>query len=489
MTRRPLVVTAVLLLTGATAHAQTQRQAPPMPAMPPPVERAVTPEPSIATDARVSRVEAWLKALLHHEQGISDPPLKAVASWWGDDLQGFWMDVSSLIRLMRNPGTLRFSWQTQAETKPREIRYTPVQLQRLRAMACIAGGTVREAPCFTILRQRDLVDDDLLELAIRVQDANDADNFVLRYGAMLHTDIAILKPAPSEPRSAARLSPGVGGYRVQIQDGRQMNLSQADDHWTIARGLLANIRPPDSNRPAPGRDAMVRLWYHTTAAWMQDAGDHETIHLDRAREFFPNDPDILFLSGTQHETYASAAVQSVREGAVLPAGVTLMIDSESRELRQAETFFRRSIAAKRDQPEAHLRLGHVLGGLNRHADAVPELEEAINTTPDDLMRYYGLLMLGTSQEALGRYDAAQASYEKASTFYPTAQSPYLALTELARRRGDRTAALRSIQEVFDLPWSQFQRYDPWWDYDIAQARNVGELLKELRRPFQNGTHP
>src|SRR5262245_3094409 len=485
MTLRPLVVTAVLLLAGVAPGAQTQRQEP----IPP--QATVFPLASIATDARISHVEAWLKALLDHEQGITDQALTTVASWWGDDLQALWMDLNSLIRLMRQPGTVRFSWQAPTDQKPRDLRYSASQLQRLRAMACVASGTVREPACMQIMRQPGLVDDDLLELAIRVHDASDrdADNFVLRYGAMLHTDIAILKPAPSKPRSAARWSPGSGGYRVQIQDGRQMNLSQSDDHWQIARGLLANIRPPDSTRPAPGRDAMVRMRYRTTSAWMQDAGDHETHHLDRAREIFPNDPDILFLSGCQHETYASAAVQSVREGAVLPAGVTLQIEAEGRELRQAETFFRRSIAARRDHPEAHLRLGHVLGRLNRHADAVPELEEAVNTTSEDLLRYFGLLMLGTSQEALARYDDAQASYEKASKLYPTAQSPYLSLTELARRRGDRTAALKSIQEVFDLPWSQFQRYDPWWDYDVAQSRDVGDLLKELRQPFLNGARP
>lgn len=485
MTLRPLVVTIALLLSSAATVAQ-QRPAP-IPRMPqatPPL-----PEASVGTDARISRIELWLKALLDHETGISDQPLTMVASWWGDDLQSFWLDLNSLVRLMRSPGTVRFSYQLQNESKPRDIRYSPPQLQRLRAFACIASGTAREPACVTILRQRGIVDDDLIELAIRVQDAQDGDNLILRRGAMLHTDIAILKPAPSEPRSMARYSPGSAGYRVQIQDGRQMNLSQADDHWKIARGLLDFVRPAGSGRPAPGRDEMVRLWYRATATWMQDAGDHETNHLDRARELFPTDPDILFLSGSQHETYAGGAVQSVREGAVLPAGVTLMIDSEGRELRQAETFFRRSIAAKRDQPEAHLRLGHVLGRLNRHADAVPELEEALSTTSEDLLRYFGLLMLGTSQEALGRYDDAQASFEKASKLYPTAQSPYLALTELARRRGDRTAALQSIQEVFDLPWSQFQRYDPWWDYDVAQSRNVGDLLKELRRPFLNGERP
>src|SRR5262245_61278992 len=149
MTLRPLVVTTALLLSGAAPGAQVQRVNP-MPPMPQQTLPAA-PEASIGTDARISRVEAWLKALLDHEQGISDPPLTAVASWEGDELQALWMDVNSLVRLMRNPGTVRFSWQTQADQKPRDIRYTPVQLQRLKAMACIAAGTVREAPCFTLL--------------------------------------------------------------------------------------------------------------------------------------------------------------------------------------------------------------------------------------------------------------------------------------------------------------------------------------------------
>lgn len=482
MTPRLLVVTGALVLCGVAAAAQVpQREAP----------GPLIPESSVATDARIARVGLWLKALLDHEQGIADQPLTMVASWWGDDLQALWLDVNSLVRLMRSPGSTRFSYQTERDQKARDIRYSPTQLARLRAFACVASGTAREPACATILRQRGLVDEDLLELAIRVQDssATDADNFVLRRGAMLHTDIAIINPAPSEPRSTARYSPGSGSYRVEIQDGRQMGLSQSDDHWEIARGLLASVRPAGSNRPAPGRDEMVRLWYRATAAWMQDAGDHETRHLDLARELFPNDPDILFLSGCQHETYASAAVQSVREGAVLPTGVTLEIGAEGRELRQAETFFRRSLAARNAHPEAHLRLGHVLGRLNRHADAVPELEEALKSSTEDLLRYFGFLLLGTSQEGLARYDEAKASYERASALYPTAQSPYLALTELARRRGERAAALRSVQQVFDLPWSQFQRYDPWWDYYTAQARQVNDLLKELRRPFLGSGQP
>ncbi len=162
MTPRLLVVTGALVLCGVAAAAQVpQREAP----------GPLSPESSVATDARIARVGLWLKALLDHEQGIADQPLTMVASWWGDDLQALWLDVNSLVRLMRSPGTVRFSYQSQRDPKPRDIRYSPAQLTRLRAFACLASGTAREPACATILRQRGLVDDDLLELAIRVQDS------------------------------------------------------------------------------------------------------------------------------------------------------------------------------------------------------------------------------------------------------------------------------------------------------------------------------
>jgi tetratricopeptide (TPR) repeat protein len=473
MTCRCLVVTAALVVLRAASapHVEAGQR------------------PAIVDDQRIDRVERWLGALLTHEPGAADEPAATVASWQGEDLQSLGLDVNALVRVMRNPGTMRFSWQSEGDPKPQEIRYTPAQLARLRVLACAASGTVKEPACEAALRQRAL-GADLLELAIRVADAraDDADNFVLRRGALLHTDIAILRPQPPEPRPAVRWSPGQSGYRITMQDGRQTAILQGDDHWEIARGLLGYVRPSNGGRPAPERDDMVRRWYRATAMWMQDSGDHDTKHLDRAREIFPEDPDILFLSGAQHETYASAQVQSVREGAVLPAGVTLLIGPEARELRQAETYFRRSLEANPAQPEAHLRLGHVLAQLNRHEDAARELRTAVQSTDEGLLLYYGSLFLGGSLEALARYDEAQAAYERASALYPTAQSPHLALSELARRRGDRAAALRAVQQVFDLPWSQFQRYDPWWDYDVAQARHVGDLLEDVRRPFLAAGH-
>jgi len=89
----------------------------------------------------------------------------------------------------------------------------------------------------------------------------------------------------------------------------------------------------------------------------------------------------------------------------------------------------------------------------------------------------------------GQHDAARDAYERAAALYPMAQSPLLALSELARRQGNRPAALRALQRVFDLPSTEPERSDPWWRYHVEQARNVDELLEELRRPFQPGAAP
>jgi hypothetical protein len=64
-----------------------------------------------------------------------------------------------------------------------------------------------------------------------------------------------------------------------------------------------------------------------------------------------------------------------------------------------------------------------------------------------------------------------------------AQSPGLALSALARSRGDRDGALRELKRVFDLPAGVPERDDPWWTYYVAQARNADDLLEQMRRPF------
>ena len=228
---------------------------------------------------------------------------------------------------------------------------------------------------------------------------------------------------------------------------------------------------------------MVRDWYRATAAWMQSREDYDTVHLNRARDIFPTDPVILFLSGTQAETYAAPHIQSAVRSAVVPAAVTFAIGSDRTELRQAEAFFRRALTVDPALPELHLRFGHVLSLLERHADAAKELRDALASEDESVLRYYGQLFLGAAEESLGHADAAREAYTEAVALYPAAQSPHIALSALARRRGDRATALREMQTVFELERAESVPDDPWWTYYTAQARNADELLSALWRPF------
>ncbi len=74
------------------------------------------------------------------------------------------------------------------------------------------------------------------------------------------------------------------------------------------------------------------------------------------------------------------------------------------------------------------------------------------------------LFLGRAEEALEHGEAARVAFERASALYPNAQSPRLALSQIARRAGNRPAAQRELQVISALPDDQRRREDPWWFY-------------------------
>jgi tetratricopeptide (TPR) repeat protein len=102
----------------------------------------------------------------------------------------------------------------------------------------------------------------------------------------------------------------------------------------------------------------------------------------------------------------------------------------------------------------------------------------VEAVADPVNGYYAALFLGREEEALGRLDAAQAAYERAASLYPGAQSAHLALSQLAWRRPDRTAALHAVRDALSSTAE-----DPWWTYALVHAHHADALLEELRRPF------
>jgi len=303
----------------------------------------------------------------------------------------------------------------------------------------------------------------LRELRKRGSDLND----LLKRGAVLHADIAILR------RSAAGYAlPVESESALVISDGEYIGRTGRTVHWTFGRQLL------DAVRPSPREDEDVRLWYRATSAFLQARHEYSELqpHLIRARAIFPLDAVLTLYAGTIHESYAEPRYQT----AMLSIDPALrVLQSVGAEREQAEALFRQALDLDPALHEARVRLGRVVGRRARHEEGVTELGKALASPLPAQWEYYARLFLGQTQHTLGRRDGARAAFERAAALYPRAQSPRLAMSQLAREAGDLPAAIAALA-VLTLPANTMARWDPWTEYTSAHAPDVDELLTTLR---------
>ena len=334
----------------------------------------------------------------------------------------------------------------------------------------------------------------LRELAANISEREEDDE-LLKRAAILHADVVVIgkregdfyvaqpSPAGARPFNSAAIPQRV---ILKSVDGRQDHIIDAAVHWEIAYALLDRL--PNGGKPAPQDDPTVRQWYQATIAYLQDTAMHDPTHFERALRLFPNDVTIVFQAGCLHETLASPRVQAVLRSATIPPGMVVSFKSDRPELETAERFFRRALELDPAHQEARLRLGWVLGQLERHEQAAAELRQVTDDVDHVALRYYTALFLGREEELLGHRDAARAAYERAAAIFPLAQSPYIALSHLARESGDRDAALASVRRVLELPVDEVDRRDPFWVYHFIQGRHREELFEQLYRPFRLQGH-
>ena len=175
---------------------------------------------------------------------------------------------------------------------------------------------------------------------------------------------------------------------------------------------------------------------------------------------------------------------------MLPTGVTLDVGSDRTELREAEALFRRRSRSNRITRRrgcATARAGRARQARRGRGGAA----RAVADLTDRQLLYYAELFLGGEEEALGNRDAARVAYEQAAERFPMAQSPLLALSQLARRYGDRGGALRAIDRLFALAGRgpHDEHDDPWWWYYVAQGRDADDLLEAMQQPFTSERLP
>jgi len=386
----------------------------------------------------LQRLQRWLLAMRQHEPGTADAEARQFATLTRGQMQALLADLLAL-----RDGLMRAYERPLEPGEIRAITYAESQFEVSEVQRWLGLG-----------------DDEARRGDI---------NRILWSGALLHSDIAMLVPSDDRPI--------VGRSRlVRLRDGQLDGYEYSvAPVWEFARNLL------DATRPDPSHDGVVLLWYKATAAYLlQGSLSDATAQLDRGRRLFASDADLLFFSGCVHEYFAARDLQGVARSIALPPGTTLAIGSTRSHLREAETFFRKALESNSRLTEARVRLGHVLGLLNRHEEAATELRQAATGLGDPLLLYYAQMLLGDEEQALGRRDAARDWYERAARANPGAQSPLFALSHLALAAGDHDGAVRAMNRLHSLPDDEAGGSDPWPNYYVTAGRRADALLAELR---------
>jgi tetratricopeptide (TPR) repeat protein len=393
-------------------------------ALPPaPAATPILPPAEEKADAKdvFDKVKEWRAAVAQHDAGKPDTAAKLIGRWPIKDLE---LVVAFMSKLGAQPQSA--------------IKHTLSKARYRRAL--------------------DTTD----------QEAKSGDfNRILKQGALLHTDIALLD---LQTWAYQEISEATGAF----VDGRIL-IQPRKFHWEFARRLI------DSVGPVAAKDPMVRQWYIATTAHMQN---HRLLgyagqNIKRALVQFPSDEQILFYAGVLHELWASPVNQNV----LLPKEAKVSYGTREAELKLAQEFFQKAVAINPNFAEAHLRLGRVLGQLGNPRKAATELLQAAAAIKDTQLLYYASLFLGYEFYRLARLTEAQEQYDRASMLYPAAQSPLLALSHLARISGKAKDAHLDMQRVFELPHADPWNDDPWWTYDLAHVRNADALVAQMHKLF------
>lgn len=422
------ILAGALIAVPLTGGAQTRFPAPP-------------PDKPIVTPGTWEQFDTWLDAILRHEAGRNDEALRAALGLSGDELESVFPHMVYTLRGVFAKRQKRAAFDAFFDQYGTRAHQPPGSAQ--------------------------------LQVRIGRIVVQDPTQFLKR-AAMLHADIAFMAPT-------AQLTIRAGESHM-FADGSGLGLEGRSWHWKLGRAFLHLV--PDAEK-----DADVRLWYQVVAShlWTDRQFNEAVPHIRRALEIFPEDAEIQFVHGLIREAQGSSNIQAaVAEQMAAQRRATQRfvapVKSADFENGEARAAFQQAVRLDPGHVEARIRLGRQLSLDGKQDAAVGELRTALAQTQSTRLRYLAQLLLGRATELLGRHDEARAAYEAASAAFPEAQSPRIALSQLALQAGDGEAAKSVL--TFLAGGSSSDTADPWWRYHYARETANATLVSRLRAAFR-----
>ncbi|MEO5821280.1 MAG: hypothetical protein ABIT71_12315, partial [Vicinamibacteraceae bacterium] len=208
------------------------------------------------------------------------------------------------------------------------------------------------------------------------------------------------------------------------------------------------------------------------------------------------DAMLLLYQGTLHQTLGDARLQQYVARIDRDRMVVRRVDGTERpewrapsDLRQipklsrahlkaAEREFRRAVSADPALHEARIRLAHVLSTLSEDQSAADTVRPALSAPLSPFLDFYAALILGRSEEHLGRYPEADDAYARAAARFPAAPSARIGRSRVALAQGRAAAALALIVDV--TTHSVPKDGDPWLSYLRQHDPDGGAMLVAWR---------
>ena len=270
-----------------------------------------------------------------------------------------------------------------------------------------------------------------------------------------------------------------------------------DRHLRIAGRWVDQILEVNPS-PSMPMNRFARKWY-LAVIWQRfvrfERSDAEEL-LERARELFPNDPEVLLSSGSleEMELTFTRLLRGPRTGREVTSNFGVF--APEMQMIKASGYFREAIRLDPGNAEARIRLAwlRTVSQTMDFSGGLTLLKEARALAPKPPLSYLAALFSGRIEEELKHLDAAASWYRTAIAECPLAQTARLGLSHVQLDQDEIVSSRNTLRPLIHS--SRTLDYacepDPWNMYEFGQAWRrtdwIAAMRKEVREPME-GSQP